>query len=37
MWTLNKCLYSANRIDDLQRAIDDPAYQEQLLEEFGIK
>lgn len=37
IWTLNKCLYSANRIDDLQRAIDDPAYQKQLLEEFGIK
>ena len=36
-WALIKCLYSANRIDDLQRAADDPVFREQLFKEFSIK
>ena len=33
---LNSCLLSANRLSDLQRALQDPEYQKQLLKEFGI-
>ena len=33
---LNSCLLSANRLSDLQRALQDPEYQKKLLQEFGI-
>ena len=33
---LNASLLSANRLSDLQRALQDPEYQKQLLQEFGI-
>ena len=33
---LNALLLSANRLSDLQRALQDPEYQKQLFEEFGI-
>ena len=33
---LNSCLLSANRLSDLQRALQDPEYRKQLLKEFGI-
>ena len=33
---LNFCLLSANRLSDLQRALQDPEYQKKLLQEFGI-
>ena len=33
---LNSCLLSANRLSDLQRALQDTEYQKKLLQEFGI-
>ena len=33
---LNDLLLEADRIEDLKRATKDPAYQQQLLEEFGL-
>ena len=33
---LNKLLRDAGRNEDLFRSMDDPAYQQQLLEEFGL-
>lgn len=33
---LTKALLSDNRIDDLKRAFDDPAFRQKLLEEYGI-
>lgn len=33
---LTKFLLKDNRIDDLKRALDDPAFRQKLLEEYGI-
>ena len=33
---LTKSLLKDNRIDDLKRALDDPAFRQKLLEEYGI-
>ena len=33
---LTKALLKDNRIDDLKRALDDPAFRQKLLEEYGI-
>ena len=33
---LTKALLCDNRIDDLKRALDDPAFRQKLLEEYGI-
>lgn len=33
---LTKALLNDNRIDDLKRALDDPAFRQKLLEEYGI-
>ena len=33
---LTKSLLEDNRIDDLKRALDDPAFRQKLLEEYGI-
>lgn len=33
---LTKFLLCDNRIDDLKRALDDPAFRQKLLEEYGI-
>lgn len=33
---LTKFLLSDNRIEDLKRALDDPAFRQKLLEEYGI-
>jgi len=33
---LNKLLRDAGRNEDLFRSMEDPAYQQQLLEEFGL-
>lgn len=33
---LNSLLLAANRLSDLQRALQDPEYQKQLFQEFGI-
>ena len=33
---LHKQLLGDNRLDDLTRSLDDPAYQEQLMREYGI-
>ena len=32
---LYSCLLTSGRADDLQRAVKDPAYLKQLLQEFG--
>ena len=32
---LYSCLLTSDRADDLQRALKDPVYLEQLLQEFG--
>ena len=33
---LTKALLNDNRIDDLKRALEDPAFRQKLLEEYGI-
>ena len=33
---LNSLLLAANRLSDLQRALQDSEYQKQLFQEFGI-
>ena len=33
---LTKCLLDDDRLDDLRRSVNDPAYQEQLMKEYGI-
>ena len=33
---LTKSLLKDNRIDDLKRALDDPAFRQKLLQEYGI-
>lgn len=33
---LNSFLLAANRLSDLQRALQDPEYQKQLFQKFGI-
>ena len=33
---LNSLLLAANRLSDLQRTLQDPEYQKQLFQEFGI-
>ena len=33
---LTKLLLEANRIEDLKRAVEDKAYQEQLLKEYNL-
>ena len=33
---LTKALLNDNRIDDLKRALDNPAFRQKLLEEYGI-
>ena len=33
---LTKSLLKDNRINDLKRALDDPAFRQKLLEEYGI-
>ena len=37
MASLTKKLLEADRMADLQLALDDPEYREKLMEEFGIK
>lgn len=33
---VTKALLNDNRIDDLKRALEDPAFRQKLLEEYGI-
>ncbi len=33
---LNKVLTAANRMDDLKRSLEDPEFQNELLQEYGL-
>ena len=37
MAALTKALLDANRVAELQLAVDDPEYREKLMEEYEIK